>query len=109
MKLLLVSLLAALVLVPAAGAHKVWGANRKIAQDNVMGSTVEGFGLSRKAKVVSARCTGIRKDGYFVRGSVGFYYHLWCAGTLDSGHRYRLKYHQTAQRNYTVTNVQILR
>jgi len=109
MKLLLLSSLAALLLVPAASAHKVWGATRKIAQDNVMGSTVEGFGLSGKAKVVSARCTGIRNDGYFVRGKVGYYYHLVCTGALDSGHRYRLKYHQTARKNYTVTNVQILR
>ncbi len=109
MKLVLVSFVAALLFAPAAGAHKVWGATRKVAQDNVMGSTVEGFGLSSEAKVVSARCTGIRKDGYFVRGKVGYYYHLVCTGALDSGHRYRLKYHQTARKNYTVTNVQILR
>ena len=109
MKLFLATTAALLLLVPTAGAHKVWGATRKMAQENVLGSNVRGFGLPRRAKVVSARCAGIRKDGYFVRGNVGYYYHLTCTGALDTGHRFTLKYHQIAQRNYTVTNVRILR
>ena len=108
-KLVLVGTLAALLLVPVAEAHKIWGATRKIAQDNVTGSTVEGFGLPREARVVSVRCVGMRKDGYFVRGNVGYYYHLTCSGALDTGHGFMLKYHQTARRNYTVTNVRIFR